>query len=284
MYRLLELCTSSVYRDWLRRHHRHHLVDDVQAVLIRALTRGNRKDQTMLPHRLRLAASGAVLTVLSLFGGLLLGVLVGNVIFDVLPGHNVQNPDPVHVILPAVSTLAVFLAGSAVWGMLMGRLAQATNRRRMALAGMLGFAPITIGLGILLQILEPIALQQFGDRLPLHRMFTLFFVPTAFLISGVSAWAIGIGLKNRPLARTLFWRVGFAVALAFLILNLVMEASGWVVGAPRAADRFTMLTVMFVGDLGAALAGGAMLGWMLARESEREIERRSTISNRVVAE
>jgi hypothetical protein len=44
-----------------------------------------------------------------------------------------------------------------------------------------------------------------------------------------------------------------------------MEGAGWVVGAPRAAERFTMLTVMFVGNLAAALAGGALLGWQLHR-------------------
>jgi hypothetical protein len=49
-------------------------------------------------------------------------------------------------------------------------------------------------------------------------------------------------------------------ALAFLSVNLVMEALDWVVGAPQAAERFTMLTVMLTGNLGAALAGGAVLG------------------------
>jgi hypothetical protein len=44
-----------------------------------------------------------------------------------------------------------------------------------------------------------------------------------------------------------------------LIANLVMEAFGWQVGGPRAAERATMLTVMFTGNIVAALAGGAML-------------------------
>ncbi|MDX1616803.1 MAG: hypothetical protein R3300_21020 [Candidatus Promineifilaceae bacterium] len=42
--------------------------------------------------------------------------------------------------------------------------------------------------------------------------------------------------------------------MAFLVVNLVMETLGWVVGAPGAAARYTMLTVMFAGNLGAALA------------------------------
>ena len=224
----------------------------------------------MIPLQLtttRAALYGALITIFSLFGGLLLGVVVGNVVFELMPGHNFQNLNPVHVLLAAIPALVGFLAGSALWGVLMGYLAHANDRRRMALAGALGFAPTTLGLGIALQVLEPIALEQFGAVIPLYRLFTLLFVLTAFLIAGVSAWAIGIGLQSKSLAVSLLWRVGFAAAVAFLVVNLVMESAGWVVGAPRAAERFTMLTVMFVGNLGAAVVGGAMMGRILSKQS-----------------
>jgi hypothetical protein len=42
-----------------------------------------------------------------------------------------------------------------------------------------------------------------------------------------------------------------------------MEALGWVVGAPGAAARATMVVVMSLGNLGAALSGGALLGYLL---------------------
>lgn len=213
--------------------------------------------------QMRARVYAAFVTTFSLFGGLLLGIVVGNIVFELMPGHNFQPLDPVTVLLPALIALAGFFAGGAAWGVLMGRLVDATNSRRMALAGAFGFAPITLALALGLQVIEPIALEQLGAVIPLHRLFTILFVPTAFLIAGVSAWAIGIGLKNRTLARALLWRVGLAASIAFLILNLVMEASGWVVGAPRAAERFTMLTVMFVGDLGAAIAGGAVMADLL---------------------
>jgi hypothetical protein len=44
-----------------------------------------------------------------------------------------------------------------------------------------------------------------------------------------------------------------------------MEALGWVVGGPGAAERTTMLTVLFVGDAAAAFAAGAVLGMTLAQ-------------------
>lgn len=203
-------------------------------------------------------------TALSLVGGLLFGIVVGNLVFNLMPGHSFVNPSPVAIAVAAIPALAGMFLGGAVWGVWMGRFAQAGSWRRMALAGGLGFAPISIGLGIALQVIEPIALREYGDWLPLHRLFTVLFVPTAFLIAGVSAGSIGLGLMNRPLAWRLLWQVGLVAALAFLMVNLLMESSGWVVGAPRAAERFTMLTVMSVSNLGAALAGGAVLGVRLA--------------------
>jgi hypothetical protein len=206
---------------------------------------------------------GAFLTVLTLSGGLLLGTAVGFWIFESLPGHSVISPSALHISLAALPAFAGFLGGSAVWGVWMGRLAGSAKARRMAVAGMLGFAPITLVLGIGLSAVEPFVIEQIGALFPIHRIFTLMFVPSAFLIAGLSAWAIGRGLRSPALAQSLLWRVGGAAALAFLVVNLVMEFSGWVVGGPNAAERYTMLTVMFLGNLGAALAGGAVLGWSL---------------------
>jgi hypothetical protein len=100
----------------------------------------------------------------------------------------------------AVPALAGTFIGGAVWGVLMSRLAQASQWQRMALAGGLGFAPISIGLAIALQVIEPIVLREYGDWLPLHRLFTVLFVPTAFMIAGVSAWSLGLGLRDRTFA------------------------------------------------------------------------------------
>ncbi len=210
---------------------------------------------------------GAVYTVLSLFGGLIVGGLLGNAVFNALPGHSVLNPAAGDIALSAVAALIVMLAGSAWWGILMGKLANVSHWRRMAVAGALGFAPITIIMGIALSELEPIVVEQVGTQIPIHRLFTLLFVPTAFLITGIGAGAIGWGVNGRSLAWPLSWRAGLAGALAFLLINLIMEALGWQVGGPQAAERFTMLTVMGAGDLAAALAGGGMIGWALKRFS-----------------
>jgi hypothetical protein len=220
---------------------------------------------TASPAISRLVVSSALATALWLIGGLLLGGAIGEIVFQLLPGHSLTNPSPVHMLLAALPALLGMLAGSAEWGLWMGRLAGATDQRRMAVAGAAGFAPITIVLGLALSLLEPVAVEKLGVRFPISRIFTLLFVPTAFLIGGVGAWAIGMGLRDKPLARSLGWRAGLVAAISFLCVNLLMELLGWRVGAPGAAQRATMLTVMLVSNLGAALAAGPAIGFVLQR-------------------
>lgn len=211
--------------------------------------------------------AGAWRTVATLFGGLAVGLLVGNAVFAILPGSSVTDPQVVYALIAAVPTLAVLAIGSAAWGRAMARLAGQPVTPRISWAGILGFAPVTLLLAFSLLALEPIAVERLGQRFPIHRLFTFLFVPTAFIISAVAAWSIGIGLRDRVLARSLAWRVGLTGGFAFLIVNLLMESAGWVVGAPGAAERATMVTVMGLGNLAAAIAGGAMLGRSLALRS-----------------
>jgi len=208
------------------------------------------------------ALRGAILTVVTLFGGLLIGLVAGDIAFHLIPGSSVENVKLGHAAIAAIPALAGFLAGGAAWGWQMSKLAEAPNTRWMALAGLLGFGPITIALAIGLGIAEPIFVEKAGQ--PIHRVFTLLFVPSAFLIAGISAWAIGFGLSDNKLAWLLFWRVGLSAAATFLTVNLIMETLGWVVGAPGAAERATMVTVLALGNISAALVGGAVMGLSLA--------------------
>lgn len=212
------------------------------------------------------ALRGALLTILTLFGGLLVGLVLGDVTFRLIPGSSVENVKIGHAVVAAIPALIGFLAGGAAWGVQMGCLGGSSDNRRMAMTGMLGFGPITILLAAVLGVAEPAIVGYLGERgQPIHRVFTLLFVPSAFLIAGVSAWAVGRGLGKAAQARYLFWQVGLTTAIAFLVVNLIMEAFGWVVGAPGAAQHATMVTVLALGNIAAALMGGATLGWILAR-------------------
>ncbi len=212
------------------------------------------------------AFQGALHTFLTLFGGLAIGLISGSLTFEFIPGSNVNDVQLGHAAIAAIPALIGFLTGGAVWGIQMGRLAGMENQPRMAWAGTLGFGPITIVLAVGLGIAEPTLVDYFEQAgYPIHRVFTFLFVPSAFMIAGTSAYAIGKGMKKYSLAQSLFWKIGFAAALTFFIINMIMEAAGWVVGAPGAAERATMLTVLAAGNIGAALLAGSYLGWKLSK-------------------
>jgi hypothetical protein len=227
-----------------------------------------RMDGGMRPYKA--ALRGALLTVVTLFGGLLLGLALGDLVYHLIPGSSLVEVKPGHAAIAALPALAGFLAGGAAWGVQMGRLAGHTETRRLSLAGMLGFGPVTILLAVGLGLLEPAIVGYLGARgQPVQRIFTLLFVPSAFIIAGVSAWGIGRAMDCPKLARLLFWQVGLAAAVTFLVVNLAMESMGWVIGAPNAAQRATMLTVLAAGVISAALTGGAVMGGKLTGSGTR---------------
>jgi len=208
---------------------------------------------------IRAAILGAAVTVLGLIGNLVIGFIIGSLSSKALEG---RVSEPLAYTLAALVASAGTLSGSALWGVGMSRLAGFPASWRVARAGILGFIPITLLLSIALQATEPIV---FRINLPVHRLFTVLFVPSAFLVAGASSLALGWALGWGRAAPRLALRVGLTAALAFLAVNLGMEALGWQVGGPGAEERATMLTVLFVSNLGAALAGGAVLGLTLAQ-------------------
>jgi hypothetical protein len=216
-------------------------------------------EQLAPASRIRAATLGAALTVLVLAGGLIASFLISSATFQALSG---RVPGSLTFTLAMLVFSASTLFSSALWGVGMAHLAQVPASRRVAWAGILGFVPITLLLIFGLQAAEPIV---FRTNLPLHRLFTVLFVPSAGLIASTSSLALGWALGWGRAAPGLALRVGLTAALAFLAVNLGMEALGWQVGGPGAAERATMLTVLFVSNLGAALAGGAMLGMTLAQ-------------------
>ena len=218
----------------------------------------------MPTSRARSALSGALITATFLWGGLFLGVVAGNLVAAGLPGHMVFQ-----VSFGLLLVLLGIVVGGAGWGSRMGRLAQSPERGRMRWAGVLGFVPVTFAVGAGLLPLESVAVEAWSGRLPVHRVFTLLFVPTAFLIPATAAFGLGIGLRSGGQGFSLAWRAGLAAAGAFLVINLLMEALGWQGGGPGAAERYTMLTVTFAGALGSALAAGAVIGYLL-RASEKQ--------------
>lgn len=204
----------------------------------------------------------ALVSGLFLFGGLLVGLLAGFAV-NGLPMH---VPEQTKNLLSALPVMAIITAAGAGWGLAMARLTGVSESRRMTWAGALSFSPSILAAGIALSLLEVAIVERGGGSdLPVHQVFSLLFVPATFFVAGIGGLAMGLAARDWALAFKLFLASGFAGGLAFLAVNLVMDALGWRVGAPGAVERTTMLTVMMLGSLAAALAGGGAIGYQLQR-------------------
>jgi hypothetical protein len=203
----------------------------------------------------------AFATLLTLVGGIFAGFATGFVLFESLPGHLVE---PARIGLSAAPALAGILSGGAAWGWMLGRFAHSQNKWVLMRAGILGFSlPLILAMMVLIGIESGLEwlLSSIGiGAPPIHIIFTLLFVPTTFLLAACGAGFVSRALGVNRQARSIALRAGGSAALTFLAVNIAMDLLGWRVGAPGAAERFTMLTVMMLGNAGAALAGGAALG------------------------
>lgn len=209
----------------------------------------------------RRVLESAVVTPLCLLGGALIGGILGSIVHGGLPGH-MQEWSRILIAVPFA--LVGVLAGGALWGYLITRITGVGEPRRMMRAGALGYGLTALAVVLGLTLLEQIIVEQGrGPNLPIHNIFTLLFTPAAFLIACGGAFALGFAAQGFAFARRVGFASGLAAGATFLAVNLTMQALGWVVGAPGAAERATMLTVMFAGNFAAALVAGGVMSMML---------------------
>jgi hypothetical protein len=124
-----------------------------------------------------------------------------------------------------------------------------------------------IGAGFLLHALERVLVERHRlAGVPVHVIFTLLFVPATFLVATIGCSAILLVSGNRANWIRSAVLTGLAACLSFLIVDLLLDSLGMRVGAPRAAERFTMLTVAVLGSTAAAFSAGAILGRFLSKE------------------
>lgn len=201
--------------------------------------------------------ASAVLTVVSLMGGMIIGVGAG-VLVDRLPFH---APDQILIVLAMIP----IFGGGALWGRLLTQIHGLPNKAGASIAGGLSFGFGVIGAAYLLLALERALVEQpHRHEIPIHIIFTLLFVPATFLVATIGSSAILLVNKRvhwLPSALT----AGVAAALSFLVVDLLLDALGFRVGAPHAAERATMLTVAFLGSASGAFSAGAILGHLLSK-------------------
>jgi len=209
----------------------------------------------------------SLFTAVFLFLGLLVSFLIAFAI-NSLPMH---IPESTLTTIDIAITVVILFASGGFWGRSIASITKSEEKRRMLWAGLLSYAPSIFLAVVTLGRLEVLLVERrAGPDLPVHIVFTLLFVPAAAIVAGAGGFAMGIAKKDVGLALQLGLSSGLVGGLCFLTVNILMDTLGWRVGAPRAAERATMLTVMMAGSLAAALGGGATIGYFLARQRKRE--------------
>lgn len=203
----------------------------------------------------------AVVTALTLDGALVLGLVMGNVLFE---GINVHLSDLASSLLVLPLVLLGLFGGGALWGVFVASMNGGEKLRLAKVGGLTyGLAVLLGGIALELVFTGLSALGSGALVVPIHVAFTIVFVPAAGVIAGLCARRVAGALGRDEVKGQIGLYSGVAGALGFLAVNMVMLALGWQVGGPGAAARSTMITVMLTSNAGTALAGGAAMGWAL---------------------
>ena len=229
----------------------------------------------MNTRSITIAVFTALLTALTLAGSVwaLLFLTGPNSItrLHVIPSDNIP--------LGLIVALTVFLCGGGLWGLGIARLMNA-DAKSMVKACALSWSAtvftflITVAfLGISLGGFSRIIILPHFRHLTHHTHYNFLsvFVPIIGIITAINAYVVTGKLGFKELKRSVGLKTGVAAALGFLAVGLILlYGFGWEVGR-----RPGMLMILLICSIGATLAGGASLGWMLskagsARESRME--------------
>jgi len=208
------------------------------------------------PRRLWRFALAGLLPPAAFIVGIAAGLLVVNL------GGNTDAIQPIGVAV----LFSLLLAGNALWARMSARIAGLQHARRFILVAAITQLVVTFASVLVLGKLEEHFVGDGNTSLPIHVLYTLLFVPAAFICALIVGVACGLALGKPALA----WRMGLhgaaAAAFAFLVLNVLQDMLGRRVGGPNAADTATMITVTLVCHAAASMAFSAAIGRLLLAE------------------
>jgi hypothetical protein len=179
---------------------------------------------------------------------------------DVIPSDNMGEQ--------LLAGLPFYLCGGGLWGWGIARMMN-KDAKSTAIACALSWT----GTGFV----SIIALVQLGTSIrsaqifpyccnPTHYAFLSTFDPVIAFVAAINAYMVPGKLGFHELKKSTGMYAGIAAALGFLAVGLiVLFGLGWGVGEyPR-----KMLTLLQFCNIGAALAGGMAIGWVLEKSRIR---------------
>ena len=103
------------------------------------------------------------------------------------------------------------------------------------------------------------------DAIRYNYYYLLIILPVIGIATGINARVVISKLGYQELKNKVGINVGFAAVLGFLIVSLILQFGlGWEVGKPQ-AEKYEMLTLLNWSNVGAAMAGGMAMGWILEK-------------------
>jgi hypothetical protein len=200
-------------------------------------------------------------TAFLLGGALPVGFVASFLMSEVLPSHSSLASGA-----SVVAGLIALLVFGGLWGRSLARATQATRPTRFMLITAAAFLAVTLAAVFVLGQLEHLLVEERAlGRQPVHVIYAVLFTCAAFLITALMIVVV-VSLLHGP---RLAWRVALWSALpaaaAFLLADVVQDLLGRRVGGPHAAETITMISVTIIGNFFAALVGGTVMGWRLAR-------------------
>jgi hypothetical protein len=185
---------------------------------------------------------------------------------NVIPSDNI----PAHLI----AGLSIYLCGGRLWGLEIAGLMSADAKSMVkvcapswsatvvTIVGAISFWGMSLGGLSRINILPHF-------RHSTHYHFLLIFVPVVGIITAINGSVVANKLGFHERKKSVGLYTGVAAALGFLAVGLILLFGlGWEVGRPI-YGKYGMLLLLLICNIGAALAGGTTIGWMLERSRIR---------------
>ncbi|HKY55904.1 MAG TPA: hypothetical protein VJM08_16425 [Anaerolineales bacterium] len=212
------------------------------------------------------------ITFIVLFGLWTAFTLAGSVwAFLFLLGPNsVTRLDVIRSDNTILELVLVFLCGGGLWGLGIARLMNADVKSMVMTcavswsATLFAFLMVVVSLGNYFGSFSRINILPYF-RHSIHYNFLSIFVPAIGIITAINAYVVTGRLGLHELKKSTGIYAGIAAGLGFLTVGLVLlHGFGWEVGNP-VPGKYGMLKLMLFCDIGAALAGGLVIGWVLEK-------------------
>ena len=212
------------------------------------------------------------ITFVLLFGLWTAFTLAGSVwaVLFLLGPNSVTRLDVIRSDNTIIELVLVFLCGGGLWGLGIARLMNADIKSMVTTCAvswsgtLFAFLMVVVSLGNYFGGFSRINILPYF-RHSIHYNFLSIFVPAIGIITAINAYVVTGRFGFHELKKSAGLYAGIAAALGFLTVGLtLLYGLGWEVGRP-VSGKYGMLLLLLICSIGAALAGGIAIGWVLTK-------------------